>query len=60
MPYETISLMLYVRISSFELRAVLQPLIPQSVQIFRIAPSQVQSPAFALVKLRVVGDYPAL
>jgi len=40
--------------------AAFQRLITQSVRIARVAPSQVQDPAFALVKLRVVGDCPAL
>lgn len=37
-------------------KAVLQPLIPQSVQISRVAPSKVQSLAFALVKLHAVDE----
>lgn len=31
---------------------------PESIQISRIAPSQVQNPALALIKLHVVHAYP--
>ena len=41
-------------------RAALQRLIAQSVRTARVAPSQVQDPALALVKLDAVGDHPAL
>ena len=35
---------------------LLQALVPHSVYISRIAPSQVQNPALALFKLHLVGD----
>ena len=38
----------------------LQPLIPQFVCIARVAPSQVQNPALALVKCHNVSDCPAI
>lgn len=38
----------------------MQPLISQFACIFRIAPSQGQSPALALVELHTVDDCPAL
>ncbi|XP_050565909.1 uncharacterized protein LOC126913259 [Cygnus atratus] len=41
-------------------RAALQRLVAQSVCIARVAPSQVQDPALAFVKLHVVGDRPVL
>lgn len=41
-------------------RAALQPLIPQSVQKFRVALVQVLNPALPLVKFHAVGDCPAL
>lgn len=40
--------------------AALQPLVPQSVQIARVAPSQVHNLALVLVELHVVDDCPAL
>lgn len=37
--------------------AILQPLITKSVHTSRITPTQMQNPAFVLVKLHVAGDF---